>query len=360
MNYYDILEISPKASQEVVNMAYKALVRKYHPDLNHSNPEFDEDTIKKINEAYEVLRNPIKRAEYDEFIKYENLYDNNSDEFQYKEENYETITQSISVRDMLFSHEGRIGRKAYFFNLIFTWIAFVGFLMIIYILLMYLNFNYTAEMLEAPTSYILSIPWIIIYFKLSIKRLHDFNSSGATALLTFVPLLNIAYLIYISTKKGSLIANDYGYPRKLNDYKKYLLIGTSIIIIALSFYLYEYNKYIDIYSPESKTSTQSSPDYATQALYSVQNAKTEWDPNYSNKDYMDMYISENNYNLIEWNVDKYSDEEYVIFSTYDDDNDMNNGYYIECWEWISGTNKITYIDENASIYSKYKNAGYFQ
>ncbi len=61
-NYYDILEVSPNASEEVVKMAYKALVKKYHPDVMG---EAGNNKIKEINEAYEVLINPEKRRRYD-------------------------------------------------------------------------------------------------------------------------------------------------------------------------------------------------------------------------------------------------------------------------------------------------------
>lgn len=67
MNYYEILEITNNASDEVIKASYKALVKKYHPD-NVNNLSVSKD-ISLINEAYEVLSNPIKRREYDERIK---------------------------------------------------------------------------------------------------------------------------------------------------------------------------------------------------------------------------------------------------------------------------------------------------
>lgn len=64
-NYYDWLEISPKASSEVIEKAYKALVRKYHPDLQEDNKQTAEEIMKKINEAYYVLSDKEKRNKYD-------------------------------------------------------------------------------------------------------------------------------------------------------------------------------------------------------------------------------------------------------------------------------------------------------
>lgn len=65
-NYYEILEIDKKASPEIVEKAYKTLVKKYHPDLQDvSKKQFYEDKLKLINEAYEVLSVPEKRKVYD-------------------------------------------------------------------------------------------------------------------------------------------------------------------------------------------------------------------------------------------------------------------------------------------------------
>lgn len=65
-NYYDILEISKNASPEIIEKAYKTLVKKYHPDLQEKVLKDQYETkLKLINEAYETLSNQEKRSEYD-------------------------------------------------------------------------------------------------------------------------------------------------------------------------------------------------------------------------------------------------------------------------------------------------------
>lgn len=64
-DYYEILEISESASEEVIHMAYKALVKKYHPDSSDQGKN-SESKMQEINEAYAVLSNPEKRKNYDE------------------------------------------------------------------------------------------------------------------------------------------------------------------------------------------------------------------------------------------------------------------------------------------------------
>ncbi len=66
-NYYEILEVDKKASPEVIEKAYKTLVKKYHPDLqNNENQKEYEEKMKDINEAYSILIDDYKRETYDE------------------------------------------------------------------------------------------------------------------------------------------------------------------------------------------------------------------------------------------------------------------------------------------------------
>jgi curved DNA-binding protein CbpA len=67
-HYYEVLGIDNKASQQAIEHVYKNLQRAYHPDLHTENKAFYTEKIKVINEAYEVLGNPEKRAEYDRFL----------------------------------------------------------------------------------------------------------------------------------------------------------------------------------------------------------------------------------------------------------------------------------------------------
>ena len=65
-NYYDILEVNKNASPEIIEKAYKTLVKKYHPDLQDNNLKAEyEEKIKLINEAFEVLSDSEKRKNYD-------------------------------------------------------------------------------------------------------------------------------------------------------------------------------------------------------------------------------------------------------------------------------------------------------
>lgn len=65
-DYYKILGIARDASPDDIKKAHRKLARKYHPDLNPGN-KASEERFKEIQEAYDILSDPDKRAKYDQF-----------------------------------------------------------------------------------------------------------------------------------------------------------------------------------------------------------------------------------------------------------------------------------------------------
>ncbi len=65
-DYYEVLGVSKDAGAEEIKKAYRKLAKQYHPDL-HPDDKEAEEKFKELNEAYEVLSDPEKKAKYDQF-----------------------------------------------------------------------------------------------------------------------------------------------------------------------------------------------------------------------------------------------------------------------------------------------------
>ena len=65
-NYYDMLGVNKNVSDKDIKAAYRRMARKLHPDVN-PNDAGAQEKFKKVNEAYEVVGDPTRRKDYDQF-----------------------------------------------------------------------------------------------------------------------------------------------------------------------------------------------------------------------------------------------------------------------------------------------------
>ena len=93
-NYYEILGVNQQATIKEIKKAYRDLAKKYHSD-SHPDDTSTDELMKEINAAYEVLSDPIKRANYDYNLK-NNLNFNETDEVREARRN-ETWKATIDI-----------------------------------------------------------------------------------------------------------------------------------------------------------------------------------------------------------------------------------------------------------------------
>jgi len=85
-NFYEILKVSPKASNTEIKSAYRRLARKYHPDVNGGSQETTRE-FARIAKAYEILGNPQERARYDKNLLQSQFQNSNTGDSVFSSEN---------------------------------------------------------------------------------------------------------------------------------------------------------------------------------------------------------------------------------------------------------------------------------
>ena len=65
-DYYEVLGVERAADDAAIKRAYRALAKKLHPDVNPGDKDAEEK-FKEVNEAYQVLSDAKRRAQYDQF-----------------------------------------------------------------------------------------------------------------------------------------------------------------------------------------------------------------------------------------------------------------------------------------------------
>lgn len=116
-NYYELLEVNPKASKEIIEKAYRVLVKKYHPDLYQGDEKLiAQKKVQELNEAYHVLSDNFLREQYDIELEREkeNKYNNVSYENSRRKNN---VRQESNVAEN-YENQGKQHKVGTFMSLI--------------------------------------------------------------------------------------------------------------------------------------------------------------------------------------------------------------------------------------------------
>lgn len=185
-NYYEILEVSPNASREVIEMAYKALAKKHHPDLNPPENKIQcEENMKILNEIKSTLLNDEFRRQYD----YNYLLQENQNYVNSNEPSMELLQQALKIY--------KRKRK----QLIIILIAYVPVSALIGYILAYLNLysetSYNVFMWIIGTSFALYL-WDFSY-KFTGKNLFSLGV-GIVSVFGYGFYISVIYVVWKSHK----------------------------------------------------------------------------------------------------------------------------------------------------------------
>lgn len=79
-NLYNVLGVAPNASDEDIKKVYRSLAMRFHPDRNDAPGA--EARFKSITKAYDILSDPLKRAEYDQSVNHRIILDTEAEAYQ--------------------------------------------------------------------------------------------------------------------------------------------------------------------------------------------------------------------------------------------------------------------------------------
>lgn len=96
-NLYSILGLSTSATEEEIKKAYKELAKKLHPDRNNG---IETEQFKEITEAYDILSDKKKKAEYDkEIIGFNSSFEANFENYEFTKDIFREYSMDLNKED---------------------------------------------------------------------------------------------------------------------------------------------------------------------------------------------------------------------------------------------------------------------
>jgi curved DNA-binding protein CbpA len=206
-NPYEVLGVNKNATDEEIKKVFRKLARKYHPDLNPNNKE-TEEKFKEINEAYSILLDKEKRAQFDQFG-FSDFDSRTQDQYNYsnyyKSYNYENTMHENTIKDEDIANMA--------FNL---WLAicirmFIALIVLILVLILFIPVNFlpVGDNTTSTAGLIFVIISIIVTYrefkKVRIKNkdlnkiLPSYKYSIQNALSIYFSLAIRAYFLFLLT-----------------------------------------------------------------------------------------------------------------------------------------------------------------
>ena len=189
-NYYKILNVMNFAETEVIKASYKALIKKYHPDVNK---DVDPSIIIQINEAYEILSDEKKKTAYDQQLKV--FLDNES-----KESTNKVPIQQEAKRNVSDYVDRKYENTKKIFN-VFRIMIFTPIFLVIGTIVSEIILNIVTENNWSFLLYVLLGGGIGYGFKVTTKSTHKYAGYIAcvvTIICIILPMYSSIHKLYIA------------------------------------------------------------------------------------------------------------------------------------------------------------------
>lgn len=185
INYYELLNIDRKASEEEIKKAYRSMAKKYHPDINKS-PEASK-IIVSLNEAKDTLLDPIKRRDYDvlldEMANSKQYSKNKNETYSAKKERYEeTHSKTYVTRWQFFVNYIKFSTDKIYIKILKTLLVGISTLFFNIIKWLSILIAYIIEMSESLFEYI-----SIILILIGVIALLILKNNNYIDLVSFMP-----------------------------------------------------------------------------------------------------------------------------------------------------------------------------
>jgi len=195
MSFYDLLGIDKNATKEEIKVAYKCLVKKYHPDINKS---VDVSIIKNLNEAREILLDDDRRREYD--LSLNILYESRefsrdkSETYSYRKKEYkENYSESYVTRWQFFLSYFKNSVDNVFKKIIKSFLVGINYLIFLIVKMICYVFVYLCFFMQEFIDFIAILLVLIAFLKLFIL-----NDNSQFGVFSFIPLNVQNFCVFIS------------------------------------------------------------------------------------------------------------------------------------------------------------------
>lgn len=275
-NYYEILEVRHDSSKEVINMAYKALAKKYHPDLYAGPIQEANELMQELNLAYETLSDPILRAEYDESLE-SNSQPNSFNNplgiempmnwFDFYSRIWLPFSAIACIWQLISTFASNdmkaiLNSSLPFVTTVFLVLMFIASLLQIFFLI-YLFFGFLKKKASAfyvNRIYLIFLPFVL-FFNGYLQGIDSKSSfSFKTFLVYIIPSLVFAFLnnIYFEKRKSVLCSYPIIFFSKAHVIKKSIVFSILSIVLIVPVFIFSHIAYgtIDKYDDQIPVSSQ--------------------------------------------------------------------------------------------------------